>query len=128
MATAVHQAFGLSMDFARYFVDGMARDHRSTAPSMSDAEFMHMQSLDDLVWAAQIDVRTYLYGNGIDEAAEVDPNDPGIVSMANAVAGELNSPRRDTFTSPQRHSFAALYLRHKHPDLVREFPQRGISV
>ncbi|MBY6540297.1 hypothetical protein HQ325_16610 [Rhodococcus sp. BP-349] len=71
---------------------------------MSDAQFMRMQSLDDLVRAAQLDVRTYLYGNGIDEAAQVDPNDLGIVSMANAVAGELNSQRCDTFTSPQRHS------------------------
>lgn len=60
--------------------------------------------MDTLLWEAQKDISAYLYGTGMDNALQVDTRDPAIVAMAAAIADELGSPTRDTFTSPQRHS------------------------
>ena len=87
----------------RNFVAGFAQDFDRDAQDLSINEFLRGLSMDTLLWEAQKDISTYLYGTGMDDALQVDTRDPAIVAMAAAIAEELGSPTRDTFTSPQRH-------------------------
>lgn len=88
----------------RNFVAGFARDFDRDAQDLSINEFLRGLSMDTLLWEAQKDISTYLYGTGMDDALQVNTRDPAIVAMAAAIVEELGSPTRDTFTSPQRHS------------------------
>ncbi len=81
---------------------------------MPPSVFLQSLSLNELVWSATIDVRSYLYSTGIDDALCVDPTDPGTLAMAAAIAAELSLSSRDTFTSPQHHDGIVGPLRAPH--------------
>ncbi|WP_256978114.1 hypothetical protein [Rhodococcus sp. 14-2470-1a] len=68
----------------------------------------------EFVFAAQLDIRSYLYSSGLAEVMAIDPCRPDMVAMADAIAAELATVDRDTFTSPQRHSGHVEVLRQPH--------------
>lgn len=98
----------------RSFVAGFAEEYARLSSEVGIAEYLRSQSMSDLIFAAQLDIRGYLYSSGLSEAMALDPRQPGTVAMADAIAAELATVDRDTFTSPQRHSGYVEQLRQPH--------------
>lgn len=88
----------------RLFVARLTRNGAMHGDNRCRNAFLRSLTSHSLVSDAQTDISSYLFGNGMDTALQVDVRDPAIVATAEAVADELGSPTRDTFTSPQRHS------------------------
>lgn len=95
----------------RTFVAGVVDDYIRSGGDATRSSYLRSLAMADMVFTAQMDVSSYLYGAGIDDASNVSPLDGDTAQMADAIAVELARPDRDTFTTPQHHLGHADILR-----------------